>query len=156
MPSHLVPWPVFLFIRLSAFCLHGVLNCILFWKEFQCTLQKPCKIMTECSANFFQTIFYLFAYIFLHDSKIQRRGMGCGGEKVANSDLFAVSSSHFLFCFTPLPPPTPENIRNSDSRLCLTLYLPDILKLDTFLGAFASREEKAQSRICTHSQGRGR
>lgn len=153
MPSHLVPWPVFLFIRLSAFCLHGVLNCILFWKEFQCTLQKPCKIMTECSANFFQTIFYVFAYIFLHDSEIQRRGTGRG--KFANSDLFAVSSSHFCFASPPCHPP-PENIRNSDSRLCLTLYLPDILKLDTFLGAFASREEKVQSRICTHSQGRGR
>lgn len=154
MPSHLVPWPVFLFIRLSAFCLHGVLNCILFWKEFQCTLQKPCKIMTECSANFFQTIFYLFAYIFLHDSEIQRRGMGAGIRLL--TQIYLLFLAHIFVLLHPSATPLPENIRNSDSRLCLTLYLPDILKLDTFLGAFASREEKAQSRICTHSQGRGR
>lgn len=60
--SHLVPWSVFLFMGHSAFCLHGVLNCILFWKEFRCTLQKPCKIMRECSANFFQTILFICLY----------------------------------------------------------------------------------------------
>lgn len=90
-----------LFIRPSAVCLHGVLNCILFWKEFQCTLQKPCKIMRECSANFFQTIFCLFAYIFLYDSEIQRRGMG--GGLLTQIYLLFLAHIFILFCFPPHP-----------------------------------------------------
>lgn len=78
-----------------------------------------------------------------------------GGGRLLTQIYLLFLAHIFVLLHHPASPP-PENIRNSCSRLCLTLYLPDILKLDTFLGAFASREEKAQSRICTHSQGRGR
>lgn len=33
-----------------------------------------------------------------------------GGEKVANSDLFAVSSSHFCFASPPPASPTPRTL----------------------------------------------
>lgn len=77
---------------------------------------KSCENVLLISSK----LFYLFAYISLHD-----RG-GMGGSFLAY--LFIVPSS--------LPT---ENLRNSYGRLCLTLYLPVILKQDTSLGAFASR-----------------
>lgn len=70
---------------------------------------------------------------------IGKDGGGVGGGLLAY--LFIVPSS--------LPT---ENLRNSYSRLCLTLYLPVILKQDTSLGAFesclGSKQGKVQPQIC--------
>lgn len=75
---------------------------------------KSCENVLLISSK----LFYLFAYISLPDRE------GCGR---SGGSLFIVPSS--------LPT---ENLRNSYSRLCLTLYLPAILKWDTSLGPFAS------------------